>query len=121
MSFLNNRWAPLAAFLILAVAVAYLFVTQRSVNEEAIYKAQSRSCQRLNDVIQESNNRVPKHQLDTDVLKQFLMDAATAREASGTKLDKDTAEKYRKSAAELGQLKFEFVQSIDCNKVIPRP
>lgn len=118
MSFLNNRWAPLAAFLILAVAVAYLFVMQQSVNEEAIYKAQRASCGRLNSVIDESNSRVAEQRLTTDVLQQFLRDARDARRAEG---DNKVAAKYQRNIDDLDGVHFSRLDNIDCNAVIPRP
>jgi len=106
------------AYLVLVAAVVYLFVTQQSVNEEVIYKAQIASCGRLNVTIEESNSRVGEQRITTDVLRQFLGDARNARRAEG---DDKVADRYQKSIDDLAGVEFNRLEPLDCESIIPRP
>lgn len=113
----SRKWGQFLAYVILAIAVAYLLVTNQQVNKRAIYDSQVASCNRTNQVIFESNNRVGQMRAEIDVLHDFIGDARKARLAEG---DRDVAGKYADHMIRLDSIEFEFIRPADCS-AIPKP
>lgn len=116
-----SRYGVMFAFLALALAGAYAMNLGDNNADNNLYHSQLAQCEKLNDLKNESNQRVKAHVLEQNALGAFLVSAAEAREASGTKIDKRTAATYRKLSKDVRSITFDLLPLENCNETVPKP
>ena len=117
-----RRYAMAISFIFVAFAGGYTVQLEADRSNERLYESQVESCQRGNKLRTESNQRVQGLSDQRDILAEFLLAAARAREEAGSPTDVRTAAKYRELAEYLDRhVHFNSVPLVDCNKEIPRP
>lgn len=115
------RYGVMLAFVLLALGAAYALQKSNEQSVARLYNAQLQGCERRNDLRNESNQRVRAHELERDILAEFLNSAAVARNSTGTELDKKTAKKYVGLSVQLQTLHFDVLPLEDCVAVTPKP
>jgi hypothetical protein len=115
------RYGAAIAFVLLAVVAIVAFNQSITNSDNKLYQSQLAACKRGNLVREESNRRIGAHQLDRDVLKQFLDSAEKARRASGKREDIKTANEYHRLSTSLNSVTFKPTPLIDCNKAVHKP
>lgn len=121
MHWYSKSWAPLAAFLIIAVVGGWALYSSTQGTTDTIYKGQLAACDRGNVLRAESNRRVEANNTEVDVLRTFLLTAREARRAAGKPLDLVAASEYTILIRRLETVKFKPVDIVNCIKTIPKP
>lgn len=125
MRWYSKSWAPLVAFLILALAGGYALYTVQKSNATTLYHTQLAGCDRGNQIREESNARAVYNQQELDVLREFLDSARQARVAAYSRdhhaADKKASEAYASQIKSLEGISFKQVPVVNCLKVILKP
>lgn len=117
MSDFLDRWAPLMAFLFLAIVGGYAIQQSAERDARILREALVDACERANHRDEIANER-------TAITAEVLLSAADSREREARIADSDAerrvnlhvANRYRNLAAELP-----FVELVDCEATVPFP
>lgn len=118
-----NTWAPLIAFLLIAIVGGYSLHEQQIQTARKLHNSQLIQCGVTNTLLSESNKRAPLEQRTVDTLRSFLETARTAREAAYRAhhfhADKQAADGYAAQLRRLIGVSFAVIPPVDCQKVAP--
>lgn len=122
----QNTHAPAVAFAVLALAGGIGLKAAANQTTERLYETQLAGCHRNNVIRVESNRRIASHEAETDVLRNFLSAAKSARIASNERSpnagDEQAIDQYTHLIAVLdAKVEFRSVPLIDCKKAIKKP
>ena len=113
------------AFVVLALAIAWVVQTGNARSADRLYNNAIAACQRGNALRTESNERAPIHEKALVIERRFLLTAAEARtrayERDGAPEDRKAAQSYREQAGELDGLTFTVVPLVDCKATVKHP
>lgn len=125
MRWYSRPYAPLVAFLIIAVVGGYALFSVAQGGKDTLYHSQIQACERGNQLRAENNRRVSAHITDTQTLQDFLIAAREARRATYDKTheasDRDAVDEYTRLIIKLDGVKFLPVPIVDCAHTITKP
>lgn len=112
-----RRWAPLAAFVFIALMAGLAIQQSAKRDAELLHEGLMRSCERQNVRDHASNQR-------SAVIEEVLLAAAESREREAEiagsdearKVNLEVAERYRILAAGIP-----YVDPVNCDDAVPRP
>jgi hypothetical protein len=117
-----RQHGPIFAFVILAIVGGIAIEDSSSHAANTLYKSQIASCDRQNQVRNESNLRIPSHNAEKEIVRALLVTAKAAREASGSSSDKVAAASYDDLIRQLdSDVHFRKIPLINCTKIIKKP
>lgn len=121
MRWYSKSWAPLAAFLVLAVVGGYALFASNEHSSGTLYKTQLQACVRGNELRAENNRRIGAHNAERAVLRNFLATAREARREAGTPSDLRAANEYSRLLRKLDRVRFHPIPNVDCHTVVSQP
>lgn len=115
------RWGPLGAFVVLALVGAFAIHRSTEGDAERLRAAMVQSCERVNLLRQESNDRIESHTIERDVVLQIIATAQAIVRASETAGVRRQAGAIGQLSEQMRAVQFEPIEIVDCEKAIPRP